>query len=49
MSKFNIVYNKEYQSSPLSFWVHHHIDSEVWENATKYEPELAKERIMNKE
>lgn len=42
MSKFNIIYNKEYHSSPLSFWVHHDIDSSVWEYADKYEPELPK-------
>ena len=42
MSKYNIIYNKDYQSSPLSFWVHHDIDSEVWEYASNYEPEFPK-------
>jgi len=42
MSKYSIVYNKEYHSSPMSFWVHHDIDSNVWEYASKYKPELPK-------
>jgi hypothetical protein len=42
MSKYNIIYNKNYHSSPLSFWVHHDMESEIWEDATKYEPELPK-------
>ena len=40
MSKFKIMFNQDYQPSPMTFWVHHDINSEVWLYASKYEPVL---------
>lgn len=40
MKKWRIEYSPEYEPSPLSFWVHKHLDSEVWSYAKKFEPEL---------
>ncbi|WP_432459287.1 hypothetical protein [Agarivorans sp. QJM3NY_25] len=40
MKKWRIEYRVEYTPSPLSFWVHKHLDSEVWSNATKFDPPL---------
>ena len=42
MKKWRIEYAGTYRSSPLSFWVHRHLDSEVWHLATEYEPSLPK-------
>ncbi len=42
MSKHKIIYNLEYQPSPLSFWVHVGCDNEIWINETQYEPVLPK-------
>ncbi len=42
MKKWRIEYRPEYTPSPLSFWVHKHLDAEVWSEATEYEPGLPK-------
>lgn len=42
MKKWRIEYKKEYTPSPLSFWVHRHLDNDVWSQATAYDPGLPK-------
>ena len=42
MKKWRIIYQSEYTPTPLSFWVHKHLDHEVWRQATQFEPELPK-------
>lgn len=42
MRKWRIEYNASYQATPLSFWVHKHLDHEVWRSAQKFEPSLPK-------
>ena len=42
MNKWRIAFVKEYTPSPLSFWVHRHLDHEVWSQATEFEPNLPK-------
>jgi hypothetical protein len=40
MKKWRIEFNDKYTSSPLSYWVHEHIDCGVWLQATVFEPPL---------
>lgn len=40
MKKWRIEYREEFEPSPLSFWVHKHLDGDSWPDATKYEPRL---------
>ncbi len=40
MKKWRIEFTKEYRPSPLSFWVHKHLDGDAWPHATLYEPAL---------
>ena len=40
MKKWRIEFTEEYKPSPLSFWVHKHLDNEVWPHAKQYEPAL---------
>ena len=42
MKKWRIEYRPTYTKTPLSFWVHKHLDHEVWIYATKFDPELTK-------
>lgn len=42
MKQWRIEYRPAYTETPLSFWVHRHIDHEVWCYATQFEPELPK-------
>ena len=42
MKKWRIEYRPEFPATPLSFWVHKHVDHEVWIYAKKFEPELPK-------
>ncbi len=42
MKKWWIEYFSEYQPSPLSFWVHRHLDNDVWSLASRFEPDLPK-------
>ncbi len=42
MKKWRIEYNPEYTETPLSFWVHKHLDHEVWIYANEFEPALPK-------
>jgi len=42
MKKWRIEYFREYRPGPLSFWVHRHLDNEVWTLASKYDPALPK-------
>jgi hypothetical protein len=40
MRKWRIEYSKEYQPSPLSFWVHRNLDNDLWSLASKFDPSL---------
>ena len=40
MKKWRIEYSKEYQPSPLSFWVHRHLDNDLWRHASEFAPRL---------
>lgn len=40
MKKWRIEYRSAFLPSPLSFWVHRHLDHEIWRQATQYEPSL---------
>ncbi len=42
MKKWRIEYREKYTKTPLSFWVHKHLDHEVWIYAKKFEPSLPK-------
>ena len=42
MKKWRIEYEPEYTPGPMSFWVHKHLDSEIWSDATEFEPSLPK-------
>ena len=42
MKKWRIEYNQEFTETPLSFWVHKHLDHEVWCEAAVYDPALPK-------
>lgn len=42
MKKWQIRYSEKYSPSPMSFWVHHHLDCEVWKGASQFEPALPK-------
>ncbi len=42
MKKWRIEYYSEYRETPLSFWVHKHLDDEVWNNANQFDPPLPK-------
>jgi hypothetical protein len=42
MKKWRIEFNPSYTETPLSFWVHKHIDHEVWRYAKEFEPALPK-------
>jgi hypothetical protein len=42
MKKWRIEYNSNYIETPLSFWVHKHLDHEVWCYAQAFEPVLPK-------
>ncbi|MCP5051495.1 MAG: hypothetical protein GY940_30285 [bacterium] len=42
MKKYRIEFKARYTPSPLSFWVHKHLDSDVWSEATRFEPDLPK-------
>ena len=42
MKKWRIEYNSNYTETSLSFWVHKHLDHEVWSYAKKFEPVMPK-------
>jgi len=42
MQNWRIEYRAEYTPTPMSFWVHKHLGSEVWADADAYEPSLPK-------
>lgn len=42
MKKWKIVYTEEYRPSPLSFWVHRHLDNDLWSLASEFDPGLPK-------
>lgn len=46
MKNWRIEYSKEYRPSPLSFWVHRHLDNEVWSQATEFDPSLPKPILL---
>lgn len=37
---FAIEYTEQYQPSPLSYWVHRQLDTEIWRDASRFEPPL---------
>jgi hypothetical protein len=47
MAKYWIDYSESFSSSPLSFWVHKPVDSEIWNDATKFEPSMPS-KVMGK-
>ena len=40
MKRHQIHYRGTYTATPLSFWVHHNLDNEVWAEAKKFDPAL---------
>lgn len=42
MASHRFVFTKQYQASPISFWVHQQLDAEIWDQATQFEPPLPK-------
>ena len=40
MAKYWIELSEKYIASPLSFWVHAPVDSDIWREATKFDPPL---------
>jgi hypothetical protein len=40
MSRWRIEYVAQYRSSPLSYWVHHNKDDDVWLDAHEFDPPL---------
>lgn len=40
MKRYEIVYSDDYRPSPVSFWVHQHLDAEAWLNAEDFDPPL---------
>lgn len=42
MKKASVIYLDEYQATPLSFWVHRHLDADAWWNAREFDPPLPK-------
>ena len=42
MKKYAFTFNETYNRTPISFWVHKHLDDPVWMNATVFEPPLPK-------
>ena len=40
MARWRIEFGENYCSSPVSFWVHRHLDHDVWADATSFEPPL---------
>lgn len=43
MAKYRVVYSEDFVRSPISPWIHKPLDSDVWGNATRYEPPLPRE------
>lgn len=42
MKKWRIEYRDKYTPTPMSFWVHRHLDQEVWIYSEEFEPSLPK-------
>ena len=42
MKKWRIEYRPCFTATPMSFWVHKHLDHEVWLYASEFEPPLPK-------
>lgn len=40
MKRVTVAYNDRCVSSPVSFWVHRHLDAGAWSDATEFEPPL---------
>ena len=40
MAKYRIEYSETFEPSPLSRWVHQPLDSDIWSNATEYQPKF---------
>ena len=40
MKKASIIYLREYEATPLSFWAHRHLDADAWVNAKQFDPPL---------
>lgn len=40
MSKWRIDFRPEYQRTPISFWVHKHLDDEIWIRSKIFDPPL---------
>lgn len=45
MTKYWVEYSDTFTPSPLSSWVHRPTDSEVWDQASKFDPPLPKKSI----
>jgi hypothetical protein len=45
MTKYWLEYSETYKESPLSFWVHRPLGSEVWQDANNYEPPLPQKDV----
>jgi hypothetical protein len=42
MNEWKVTYKEQYSPSPVSFWVHKHLDDPIWMNATEFDPPLPK-------
>ena len=42
MKKWRIEYRSGFCATPISFWVHKHIDHDIWIYASEFEPPLPK-------
>jgi hypothetical protein len=40
MKKASVIYLPAYEPTPLSFWVHRHLDADAWMNASQFDPPL---------
>jgi len=42
VSRWRITYEPRYRPTPVSFWVHRHLDDAVWADALTFDPPLPK-------
>ncbi len=40
MKNWHIEYTETYTATPMSFWVHKHLDHEIWSYAKEFDPSL---------
>jgi hypothetical protein len=38
MKKASVIYLQEYEATPLSFWVHRHLEADARANANQFDP-----------